>query len=208
MASAQSKEERLKQLRAEVAQLESEVKAEQSQTERWKPTEFYASYYATTGFFLGMFGAVTSLLFNVVGSAIARLHPLRIIQVYLTFPLGEKAFTSEMDSGIVLAIGCCLYIGTGMLLGIVFQLVLAKFAIGEPFGKRMLIATGLGAAIWVVNFYLILSWLQPLLFGGNWILAQMPWYVGLATHLVFAWTMAIVFPLGLYQPYRLQTEQQ
>ncbi|MFM2096296.1 MAG: hypothetical protein RIS70_3420, partial [Planctomycetota bacterium] len=28
----------------------------------------------------------------------------------------------------------------------------------------------------------------------------------MATHLVFGWTMAIVYPWGLYQPYRLQTE--
>ncbi len=208
MESGQVKQQRLDELRAEVSRLEAELQGEPAPRERWRATEFYTAYYATTGFMLGMFGAVTSLLFNVVGSVLVGQHPLRIIQVYLTFPLGEKAFTSEMDSGIVLAIGCCLYIATGMLLGIPFQLVLARYAGDAPMWKRFLIASAMGLAVWVINFYGILSWLQPLLFGGRWILDEIPWYVGAATHLVFAWTMAIVFPLGLYHPYRLQTEQQ
>lgn len=215
MESAQSKQERLDKLRSEVAQLENELDeppssppSSPSSPERWRPTEYYATYYATTGFMLGMFGAVTSLLLNVIGSVIAGHHPLRIVKVYLTFPLGEQAFDSDMDSGLVLAVGCCLYIGTGMVLGILFQLVLSRFCIGDTFRKRLVVATVLGVGVWVINFYGILSWLQPVLFGGNWIVEQIPWYVGLATHLVFAWTMAIVFPLGLYQPYRLQTEQQ
>ncbi|MCA9210016.1 MAG: hypothetical protein KDA55_16775, partial [Planctomycetales bacterium] len=69
------------------------------------------------------------------------------------------------------------------------------------------VGTVLGVVIWIVNFYVILSWLQPALFGGNWIVEMIPWWVGLLTHLVFGWTMALVYPLGTYSPYRLQTEQ-
>mgnify|MGYP007050515250 FL=1 len=35
---------------------------------------------------------------------------------------------------------------------------------------------------------------------------MIPWWIGLVTHLIYGWTMALVFPLGLYVPYRRQTE--
>jgi hypothetical protein len=58
-------------------------------------------------------------------------------------------------------------------------------------------------------FYGILSWLQPLLVEGdpgNWITSFkpvfLPWWVAAATHLVFGWTIALLYPLGEYRPYR------
>ncbi|MCA9185146.1 MAG: hypothetical protein KDA99_05980, partial [Planctomycetales bacterium] len=161
-----------------------------------------AAYYATTGFMLGIFGAAASLLFNVVGSAWVNQSPLKLIQIYLTFPLGEDALKAEMASGVALAVGCCLYLGTGMLLGVPVYLALTKL-VGESadLTKRLVVATVLGIAIWLINFYGILSWLQPMLFGGNWIVQLVPWWVACVTHLVFTWTMAIVYPLGLYRHY-------
>ncbi|MCO6455531.1 MAG: hypothetical protein J5I93_09570 [Pirellulaceae bacterium] len=207
-ASLEAKRSELQRLRSEVARLEAELREPAGGTRRWQARDFYAAYYATTGFMLGMFGAVTSLLFNVVGATLLGEPPLKLIQVYLTFGLGERAAGAQFDDRLWLTLGCCLYIGTGMLLGIPFQLILGRFAANAGLGKRLLIASLLGVAIWLINFYGILSWLQPLLFGGNWIVEQTPWYVAMLTHLVFAWTMALVFPLGTYQPYRLQTEQR
>ena len=43
--------------------------------------------------------------------------------------------------------------------------------------------------MWIVNFYLILSWLQPALLGGRWIVDQIPIWVAVLTHLAFAWTI-------------------
>jgi len=192
-------EKQLAEARKNVSELESRLSHAQEDTTRWAPTGFYADYYATTGFFLGMIAALTSLVFNVVGSSLVGQHPLQIIRVYLTFPLGERAL--EMQSGLAIAVGCCLYIGTGMLLGIVFQLVLARFA-PEPGAvvKRLIIASILALAVWIVSFYGILSWLQPLLFKGNWIVEEIPIPVAALTHLVFGWTMALVFSLGIYKP--------
>ena len=65
----------------------------------------------------------------------------------------------------------------------------------------------LALGVWLVNFYGILSWLQPLLFGGRWIVEQIPWWVAALTHLVFGWTMLIVYPLGRYTPYRLRVRE-
>ena len=209
--SSQANEEKrneIQELRERIARLEAEI--EHPPRPRWHATEYYTMYYANAGFFLGIFGAATSLLFNVVGSALIGQHPLRLIQVYLTFPLGEQALTPQFDSGLMLAVGCCLYIATGMVLGIPLHLTLTYASGGAPdfsLPRRLLIATLFSIGLWLVNFYGVLYWLQPALFSGNWIVELIPPWVALATHLVFGWTMAFVYPLGLYKPYRLQTEE-
>jgi hypothetical protein len=207
----------LQRLRAEIRRLEAELgDAGPPSPERatapppaarsawgddgWPPPRFYVTYQVLAGCVLGMFGAATSLLFNVVGSLLIGQHPLRLIQVYLTFPLGEAGLT--VDSGLTLAVGCCLYLGTGMLLGIPFQLVLTWLGDRAPVRTRFLAVTFLAVGIWLFNFYGVLSWLQPLLFGGDWIVAMIPPWVAALTHLVFGWTMLLVQPLGVFVPYR------
>ena len=198
----EQRRQELAELRRRVAQLEMELS---EAPPHWEATEFYSSYYVVAGFVMGMFAAITSLLVNVIGAAGTGEHPLRLIQVYLTFPLGAQAL--ELDSGKTLIMGCCLYIATGMLFGAIFHLLLGLLASDKPAGYRFGVATALSVGMWVVHFYMILSWLQPMLFGGNWIVEQIPWWVGLVTHLVYGWTMALMFPYGQYVPYRRQTEQ-
>lgn len=199
----EEKARELESLRKRVAELETELEPAPG---HWQARGFYATYYATTGFMLGSFGAAASLLFNIVGSALIGQHPLKLIQVYLTFPLGEKALTPEFDTGVALAVGCCLYLATGMLFGIPFQVLLARFLPEGTLVSRLVLASVLGVLLWVVNFYGVLSWLQPWLLGGNWILTQIPVWVAVLTHLVYAWTMALVYPWGVYVPYRRPTE--
>jgi hypothetical protein len=186
----------LEELRARVQALESELAAEAHPAEPWPPRHFYTTYYVLGGFVLGMFGAATSLLFNIVGSLIVHQHPLRLIRVYLTFPLGAAGL--EVDDGLTLAIGCCLYLFTGMALGIPFHLVLSRWFDRSPFGTRMAVASLMALVLWVINFYGILSWLQPALFGGDWIVRETPWWVAALTHLVFGWTMVLVQPMGQF----------
>src|SRR5690242_4557367 len=94
-ASTLDNEERGRKL-AEIAALQERVDAIENELNRMAPPSgrfpgYYTAYYATTGFFLGMLGACTSLLFNIVGSllvtrdGVAEQNPLRLIQVYLTF---------------------------------------------------------------------------------------------------------------------------
>ena len=203
----QAKLDELNELRRRVAALEAELGAEHPA--HWQAESYYMAYHATAGLILGMIGAIVSLLFNVIGAAATgQVHPLRLIQVYLTFPLGEQSLRPEFSSGIALAIGCCLYVGTGMILGIPFQTIMAAYCPRGTLLQRLALATIIGLLLWAVNFYLILSWLQPYLFGGRWITDPeiMPPWVGAATHLVFAWTMALLYPWGAYVPYRRQTE--
>ena len=77
-------------LQDRVARLEAELATAEGPAQ-WPPRGYYTAYYATAGFALGIFGAMASLLFNVVGSLLVGQNPLRLIQVYLTFPLGERA---------------------------------------------------------------------------------------------------------------------
>jgi hypothetical protein len=206
------KRARLAALRAEAARLEAEVESEAfGQTVGdWARRGYYLAYYATAGFFLGMVAALVSLMFNIVGASLAGENPLQLVKVYLTFGLGGRALDPAFDSGLALAMGCVLYIATGMLLGIIFHVILTRYASHVGLLGRLVWASGIAVAVWLVNFYGLLSWIQPLLFGGDWITSTdpvyLPWWVALATHLVFGWTMALIYPWGLFQPYRLQTE--
>ena len=164
---------------------------------------------------LGIFGAMASLLFNVIGAPIAGKTPLELIRVYLTFPLGEKALELSSDAqggyavgdGVILAIGCCLYLGTGMLLGIPVYLALTRFAGKGGLLARLAVATSFRSRSGHLIFMRFSSWLQPLLVGGdpgNWITNPkfLPWWVAAATHLVFGWTIALLYSWGVYTPYR------
>ena len=202
-----SKAKQLDVLHIQTRQLEEELQREAHG--HWQASGYYTTYYATAGFVLGMFGAAASLLFNVIGATLFGKHPLELIRVYLTFPLGERALTLSPESGqagLLLAVGCCLYLATGMLLGVPFHLLMTRFAAKSGLARRLLWAVGFSLLVWLINFYGILIWLQPLLFGGNWIVEQIPVWVAILTHLSFGVTMGLLYPLGLYKPYRLQTE--
>lgn len=210
IADAQKQQE-LHELLERVQQLEHELAASES-AGQWPPQGFYLEYYATSGFMLGMFGAMVSLLINVIGAPIAGKSPLELIRVYLTFPLGAKALelasqqsnVYAIGDGVILAVGCCLYLATGMLLGVPFFVVLVRLTEGKSVGVRLIVATVLSLILWAINFYGILAWLQPALIGGNWIVdpTVLPTWVAAVTHLVFGWTLALLYPLGRFQPYQ------
>jgi hypothetical protein len=208
MMDVPSKQREFEELKARVVQLEREL--EEAPLPAWQPRGYYAVYSASAGALLGMFGAATALLVNIIGAPLAGKYPLEIIRVYLTFPLGETALllndparaAFKTNDGMILVFGCCLYLATGMLLGMPLHMALVRFAGTSTALARVGLASLLSLALWLVNFYLVLSWLQPLLFGGNWITdpRYLPWWVAAATHLVFGWTMALLYPLGRFIP--------
>lgn len=212
-----AKLEELESLRSRVEMLENEIAAARSGPV-WRATSYYSAYYATAGFLLGSLGAVASLLFNFIGAPIAGKSPLELIRVYLTFPLGEKALQLSkgtnayaVNDRVILAFGCCLYLITGMFLGIPVYMALTRFAAKGGVVKRMLVGSAVALLIWAFLFYGILSWLQPLLVEGdpgNWITntQYLPWWVAAATHVVFGCTIALLYPLGEYRPYHRLNE--
>ncbi|MGB0716593.1 MAG: hypothetical protein ACPGXK_11980 [Phycisphaerae bacterium] len=164
----------------------------------WPPKSYYTAYHIMAGMVLGFIAATTSLLVNVIGAAMLSKHPLELIRVYLTFPLGERAL--NLESGFALAAGCCLYLGTGMFGGIPFHLVLSRYFSQSNMFVRFAVATVMGIGIWLINFYGLIAWVQPMLIGGNWIVETIPLPVAIFTHLVFGWTMLLVDQWGRFVP--------
>jgi len=201
--SRDAKLHEIQQLLSRVRQLESEL-AQEVAPANWPPP-YYVVHHILAGMVFGAFAAAMSLLANIIGSMVIGQSPLQLIRIYLTFPLGEEAFRYG-DNTVTLAIGVCLYLATGMLLGIPFQLILSKYFGRESFPTRFLVTTFMALIVWLINYYVILSWLQPLLIGGNWIVRDIPWWVAAATHLVFGWTILLAQPLGEFTPYRRTTE--
>jgi hypothetical protein len=197
-------ERELDALRAREAELQRRLESRSEETD-WRQGGYYWTYHATTGALLGMLAASTSLVANVVGAAALHGDPLRLIRVYLTFGLGEQALDARGESGLVLALGCCLYLGTGMLLGIPFHIALTRLARGASLLGRLLVASALAVGLWLATYYGLLAWLQPLLFGGRYIVDSVPVWVAALTHLVFGWTMAVIYPWGLFEPYHVRS---
>jgi hypothetical protein len=180
----QERDKLIREHRDAIQQLESE--AVESQADTWPPQGFYLIWHLVVGITLGGLGALVSLAFNVIGAPLFGEPSMQLIRVYLTFPMGERALVA--GEGLVLSVGAGLYLATGAILGVVFHLFLRNYRNGGR-ARLFVIATVLGLAVWVVNFYLILSWLQPALLGGRWIVDEIPFWVAALTHLAFAWTI-------------------
>jgi len=171
-----------------IRELEAQPAAEDA-AEGWPPKGYYLLWHVVIGMTLGGIGALVSLAANMMGAPLFGEPALKLIRVYLTFPMGEQALQAEQ--GAVLFIGCMLYLATGALYGIGFHLIMSLLFHDASRMKKFVVATILGLALWVVNFYLILSWLQPMMLGGNWIVRMVPMWVGALTHVAFAWTMLV-----------------
>lgn len=183
-------EARLEQLRATLDDPRGEA--------RWWPPRFYLAYHVVVGSILGLFAAGASLLFNVVGALAVGKHPLQLIRVYLTFPLGERAL--QLEDGFAMSTGVLLYLATGMVLGAALHAIGQRFFAEARLPRRLLLATVAAVALWLLGYYAILSWLQPLLFGGGWIVSEVPVAVAAATHLVFTWSLTLLAFLGRFEP--------
>jgi hypothetical protein len=198
-----TKDEKLQKARIlqdEAAALLRSIEEESTQSrdiDNWPPKSFYWWYHITSGAILGGFGSITSLLFNIIGAVIVGKHPLELIRVFMTFPMGEAALKSDADT--ILIIGVILYIVTGSMLGVLFELVMAKYFKDSSLMQKVLVAIGISVAIWVVNFFAIISWMQPMLFGGSWILEMIPWWVAALTHIVFGLTMLLIGEWGHFE---------
>ena len=78
---------------------------------------------------------------------------------------------------------------------------------GVAYGAGLQIALGAayGLLMWVVNFYIVVLWVQPQLVGEAYILQLMPAWVAIVTHLIYGLTLGILQPIGRFVPYRPAT---
>jgi hypothetical protein len=56
--------------------------------------------------------------------------------------------------------------------------------------------------MWVVNFYVVILWMQPRLVGEAYVLQLMPAWVAMMTHVIYGLTIGVLQPLGRFSPYR------
>ncbi|MCC6579400.1 MAG: hypothetical protein IT440_03105 [Phycisphaeraceae bacterium] len=185
-----------------IRQLQAEAAVEAGgKTMTWPPRGYYWVFQTVAGLTLGGLGAMVSLGVNILGALIVGVPPLKLIQVYLTFPMGQRALElGPHEAGAAYFVGCLLYLVTGGLYGIGFHLFMTWYYDDANFSKRFIVGSVVGLGIWFVNFYLVLSWLQPALLGGNWIVREVPIWIGAGTHLVFAWTMVLVQNWSAFDP--------
>jgi hypothetical protein len=201
---ASSQQELIREIeahRARIVELEAEMAAAGAvPLSTWPPQGFYLTYYIVAGAILGILGSLTSFLFNVFGSLVVDQDPYYFLRVYGTVFLGEAALkTTDLNFFMLVAV---VHFSVGAMAGAVFHVWINRFGPQLP---RQQIAAGAvyGLLMWIVNFYLVLLWLEPALVGQAYVLQLMPAWVAALTHVVFGLTLGVLQPLGRFVPYRV-----
>ena len=179
----------------------ADLEASLSEVKRW-PVGFYLTFYVVAGMVLGIMGALTSFIFNIVGSLIVAQDPMKILRVLGTFIIGPEALTTQNLNFLMFVL--IFHFSVGAVAGAVFQVMVSRYFSDRPLGHKILLSGAFGLALWIISFYGIISWLQPLLVGKAYILEMMPLSVAASTHLVYGLTLGVLQPIweALFQELR------
>jgi cytochrome c oxidase cbb3-type subunit 2 len=189
---------RIAQHRRAIAELEAELHPGPTAL-NWPPPGFYLTFYVVAGLLIGILGSLTSFAFHVVGSLIVNQDPLKFLRVYGTVFLGARALTTgELDFFMLVAV---VHFSLGAAGGAVFHVLVNRFVPDRPV-LHVLLGAAYGVAMWLVNFYGVLVWLQPRLVGAPYVLDLMPAWVAALTHVIYGLTLGVLQPLGRFVPYR------
>jgi hypothetical protein len=195
-----TREEALREIEQHrVAIITLEAQLQEPATRSWPPVGFYLTFYIVAGATIGILGSVTSFAFNVIGSLLVKQDPLLFLRVYGTFFLGAKALTTDDLNFFMLV--AVVHFSVGASAGAVFQVFVSRFVPDRPW-LQIALGGGYGLLMWFVNFYVVISWLQPLLVGKPYVLELMPAWIAVLTHLVYGLTLGVLQPLGRFVPYR------
>lgn len=165
----------------------------------WPPREFYTTYYVVVGMIIGIMGALASFLFNVMGSMFINQDPMMLIRVFGTLFRGREALVTDDQNFIMLVL--MVHFTVGAVGGAVYHVFVNQRCADCPYRHKIFLGAGWGLIIWVVNFYLILSWLQPMRVGEALILRMIPFWVAALTHVVYGLTLGLLQPIGRFVPY-------
>ena len=165
----------------------------------WPPVGFYLTFYIVAGTTIGILGSVTSFIFHVVGSLLVKQNPLLFLRVYGTVFLGPRALTTDDLNFFMLV--AVVHFSVGASAGAVFQVFISRFLPDRP-GLQIVLGGVYGLLMWVVNFYVVIAWLQPRLFGEALVLKLMPVWIAALTHLIYGLTLGVLQPLARFVPYR------
>jgi len=187
----------IEQHRAAIIDLEAQLR--EPVTHSWPPVGFYLTFYIVAGATIGILGSVTSFAFNVLGSLLVKQDPLLFLRVYGTVFLGAKALTTDDLNFFMLV--AVVHFSVGASAGAVFQVFISRFVPDRP-ALQIVLGGVYGLLMWIVNFYLIITWLQPRLVGQAYVLELMPIWISALTHLIYGLTLGVLQPLGRFVPYR------
>jgi hypothetical protein len=165
----------------------------------WPPDGFYLTFYVVAGTMIGILGSLVSFLFHVVGSLLVHQDPLRILRVYGTFFLGARALTTDDLNFFMLV--AVVHFSVGALAGAVFH-VLVNWLVPGRTVLPIVLGAFYGLLMWVVNFYVVIAWMQPRLVGQAYVLELMPMWIAALTHVIYGVTLGVLQPLGRFVPYR------
>lgn len=204
---ATSREDLLQEIaeqRAKLAQLEDQLRHEvepepSSPAPGWPPQGFYLTYYVVAGLMIGILGSLTSFAMNVLGSLVLEQDPLLFLRVYGTVFLGPEALTTrDLNFFMLVAV---VHFSVGAVGGAVYHVFVNAYYPERP-GLQIGIGAVYGLLMWVVNFYVVILWLQTSIFGQAYVLELMPAWVAALTHVVYGLTLGLLQPLGRFVPYR------
>lgn len=152
-----------------------------------------AAYLATIGAMAGFLGSVSSLACNVIGAWLMGIEPLKLLRVYATIAEGASALEPQNTAFFTDAL--LAHLAVGSFFGAVFLLWIARLLPARTLVQHVTAGVVFGLALWIVNFYLILLWLQPIVSGQAVIVKNIPWAVAALTHACYGLTVALVsFP--------------
>lgn len=187
----------IQQHRSAIATLEGQLPAPVAAS--WPPVGFYLTFYVVAGMIIGILGSVTSFLFHIVGSLLVHQDPLLFLRVYGTVFLGGEALTTDDLSFFMLV--AVVHFSVGASAGAVFQVLIGRYG-PTPWRSQIILGGLYGLLMWVVNFFFIISWLQPMLVGKAYMLELMPIWVAALTHVIYGLTLGVLQPIGHFVPYR------
>jgi hypothetical protein len=169
----------------------------------WPPVGFYLTFYIVAGTTIGILGSLASFIFHIVGSLMVKQDPLMFLRVYGTVFLGFRALTTEDLNFFMLV--AVVHFSIGAIAGAVFHVLVNRF-VPDRTGLQIGLGVLYGLAMWIVNFYFVLSWLQPRLVGEAYVLQLMPAWIAALTHVIYGLTLGLLQPLGRFVPYRPATQ--
>jgi hypothetical protein len=161
------------------------------------PIAFALAFSLVAGAAIGIVGSLASLAFHVAGSLAVHQHPLMLLRVYGTMFLGPWALTTEDPSFFLLV--ALVHVALGAIAGVVFHLLANRFVSGRSAAQ---VGLGLlyGLFLWIVNFYVVIPWLQPPLVGDALVRALTPAWIAAVTHVVYGLTVGVLQPLARLIP--------
>jgi len=162
----------------------------------WLETRTYVSrqwrnvYYGTVGAVAGFLGSLVMITGDVIAAGIMGKSPFMLLRVYATLKEGAGALSLSDWSFFLNAF--VMHLALGSAFGAIFALIVSGRARYQSMAYYLAAGTMFGLTIWIVNFYLLLSWIQPLINGREYILTNIPWGVAAITHAMYGLTIAAV----------------